>query len=115
MPIYSSHLLQPLDVGCFGPLKKVYGHQIEDLMRARISHITKADFFPAFKTAFQATFIEQNIRAGFRGAGLVPFNPESVISKLDIKLHTPTPPGSSAGLPLIWVSKTPQNATEATL
>ena len=114
MPAHSSHILQPLDVGCFGPLKKVYGRQIEDLMRARVSHITKAEFFPAFTTAFQATFTEQNIRAGFRGAGLTPLDPESIISKLDIKLHTPTPPGSSAGLPPVWVSKTPQNAIEAT-
>jgi hypothetical protein len=25
MPAHSSHLLQPLDVGCFGPLKRTYG------------------------------------------------------------------------------------------
>ena len=25
MPAHSSHLLQPLDVGCFGPLKQAYG------------------------------------------------------------------------------------------
>jgi hypothetical protein len=27
MPPHSSHLLQPLDVGCFGPLKKAYGRE----------------------------------------------------------------------------------------
>ncbi|OWT42501.1 DDE superfamily endonuclease domain-containing protein [Pochonia chlamydosporia 170] len=48
MPSHSSHILQPLDVGCFGPLKKAYGKEIEGLMRAHITHITKADFFPAF-------------------------------------------------------------------
>ena len=36
-----------------------------------------------------------------------------MISKLDIKLHTPTPPGSSSGLALTWEPKTPQNPTEA--
>jgi hypothetical protein len=25
MPAYLSHLLQPLDVGCFEPLKRAYG------------------------------------------------------------------------------------------
>ncbi|KAL4793443.1 hypothetical protein BDV19DRAFT_366433 [Aspergillus venezuelensis] len=25
MPLYLSHLLQPLDIGCFGPLKRAYG------------------------------------------------------------------------------------------
>jgi len=33
MPLHSSHLLQPLDVGCFGPLKKAYGKQIEGYIR----------------------------------------------------------------------------------
>jgi hypothetical protein len=37
MPPHSSHLLQPLDVGCFGPLKQAYGRQVEDLMRMYIN------------------------------------------------------------------------------
>lgn len=52
MPPHSSHLLQPLDVGCFGPLRKAYGNQIEQMMKCFIHHITKLDFLPAFKTAF---------------------------------------------------------------
>ena len=28
MPAHSSHLLQPLDVGCFSPLKRAYGNEI---------------------------------------------------------------------------------------
>jgi hypothetical protein len=32
MPPHSSHLLQPLDVGCFAPLKKAYGTQIGELI-----------------------------------------------------------------------------------
>ncbi|KAL9563896.1 hypothetical protein ACKAV7_011931 [Fusarium commune] len=34
---------------------------------------------------------EKNIKAAFRGAGLAPLDPESVISKLDVQLRTPTP------------------------
>jgi hypothetical protein len=37
MPPHSSHLLQSLDVGCFGPLKQAYGRQVEDLMRMYIN------------------------------------------------------------------------------
>jgi hypothetical protein len=46
---------------------------------------------PAFYAAFQAAMTEQNIKGGFKGAGLVPFDPESVVSKLDVQLQTPTP------------------------
>jgi hypothetical protein len=34
---------------------------------------------------------EKNIKGGFRRAGLVPLDPESVVSKLDVQLWTPTP------------------------
>jgi hypothetical protein len=46
-------------------------------------------------------------------AGLVPFDPESVISKLNIKLRTPTPPRSPEMDGALCVSKTPLNPIEA--
>jgi hypothetical protein len=114
MPSHSSHILQPLDVGCFGPLKKAYGKEIEGLMRAGITHITKADFLPAFCAAFKTAMTEQNIQGAFRGAGLIPFNPKSVLSRLDIRLRTPSPVEEAIELPQPWVPKTPNNPTEAT-
>jgi hypothetical protein len=111
MPPHSSHILQPLDVGCFGPLKKAYGRQIENYMRRYINHITKVEFLPAFKEAWKATFTKDNICSGFRGAGLVPYDPEHVISNLDIKLQTPPPP-PAASEPSPWQSKTPSNLKE---
>lgn len=115
MPPHSSHLLQPLDIGCFSVLKRSYGKEIEKLMRNHIHHITKPDFFLAFHAAFRATFHPENVRGGFRGTGLVPFDPEKVISQLDIKLRTPTPTGPPSAQSDSWVSKTPQNANEASL
>jgi hypothetical protein len=113
MPPHSSHLLQPLDVGIFGPLKKAYGRQIEDMMQAYIFHITKDDFFPAFYAAFKETMTESNIQGGFRGAGLLPFDPKRVISSLDLKLKTLTPPNSRPSTAQPWVSQTPSNPIEA--
>jgi hypothetical protein len=52
MPPYLSHLLQPLDVGCFLPLKRAYSREVEDLIRHHINHITKLEFLPAFKAVF---------------------------------------------------------------
>ena len=114
MPPHSSHILQPLDIGCFGPLKKAYGREIEGLMKSHITHITKADFLPAFLIAFQAAMTEKNIKGAFKGAGLVPFSPESVLSRLDVKLRTPSPIDDTIELPTPWVPKTPNNPTEAT-
>ena len=111
MPAHSSHLLQPLDVGCFAPLKKAYGNEIGALMRDHITHISKTEFLPAFKSAFLASITRDNILEGFRGAGLVPYNLEAVLSKIDVKLRTPTP---SVQEDLPWSAKTPANQGEMT-
>jgi hypothetical protein len=113
MPPHSSHLLQPLDVGCFGLLKKAYGREIERLARCSITYVSKTEFFLAFYVAFQATMTEVNIKAGFRGAGLVPLDPESVVSRLDVQARTPTPFEEEASHPNPWVSKTPKTVLEA--
>ena len=113
LPPHSSHLTQPLDVGCFSPLKKAYGRQIETFIKAHINHITKVEFFLAFKRAYLQAVSVQNAQAGFRGAGLVPFNPEAVLSKLDVRLQTPTPTTPPSGDVDLWVSQTPHNPTDA--
>ena len=107
--LHSFHLLQPLDVGCFRPLKKEYRKQVENMIRSNTNYIIKLEFLPAIRAAIDATFTTSNIKGGFRGAGLVPFDPETVISKLDIQLKTPTPPPSS-NTP--WEPKTPSNTLE---
>ncbi|KAM5527928.1 transposase [Fusarium oxysporum f. sp. phaseoli] len=105
MPPHSSHLLQPLDVGCFSVLKNAYGREVEHLIRCSITHVSKTEFFPAFYAAFQTTMTERNIKSAFRGAGLVPLNAENVVSKLDMQQRTPTP--------VEEVSKTPKTVLEA--
>jgi hypothetical protein len=52
MPLYALHLLQPLDISYFSPLKTAYSKQIEDLVKNQIHYITKVEFLSAFKKAF---------------------------------------------------------------
>jgi len=79
-----------------------------------ITHISKLEFLCAFREAFFASIIEKNIQGGFAGAGLVPYDPERVIFKLDVRIRTPIPPASSPGTVLPWVSQTLHNPREAT-
>jgi hypothetical protein len=41
MPAHSSHILQPLDVVCFAPLKQKYSQRVRDLARRRVFHSTR--------------------------------------------------------------------------
>lgn len=113
LPLHSSHLTQPLDVGCFSVLKRAYGRQIEMFIKAHINHITKVEFFLSFTAAYKESMTAENCQARFRGARLVPFNPQAVLSKLDVKLRTPTPSRPSTANSVPWVSQTPSNPTEA--
>ena len=51
MPTHSSHLLQPLDIGCFAVLKRSYGWMVETTMCCGVNHIDKLDFLEAYPHA----------------------------------------------------------------
>ena len=87
----------------------MYGDEISALARNRTHYISKETFLPAFKSAFKKAITAENIRAGFRGAGLVPHDPQAVISNLDVRLRTPTPLQRDD---VAWEAKTPRNAKE---
>ena len=110
MPLHSAHLLQPLDIGCFAPLKRAYGGMIEAKARCNINHIDKLDFLAAVPKARTEAFKPATIQNSFSAAGLLPYNPDRVISKLDVHLRTPTPQGSRPGSQSsAWSPKTPAN------
>ena len=109
MPPHSSHILQPLDVVCFSPLKQKYSQRVRDLARRRVFHIDKEGFLPAFRDAFFDVFTEQNCRKAFEASGLVPTNAQVVLDRLEVRLRTPPQP---LLLATPWQSKTPSNTHE---
>jgi hypothetical protein len=91
MPSHSSHLLQPLDVGCFAPLKKAYSRFVSDLARRGYNHIDKHDFLMDYQRARLEAFQSATIQNSFAASGLVPVDAERVLNKLNISLRTPSP------------------------
>jgi hypothetical protein len=111
MPPHTSHLLQPLDVGCFSPLKVAYGHQVSELARQRVFHIDKQDFLQIYLGIRETVLSEQNIQAGFRATGLVPACLERVLSSLTV-VRTPSPPGTAADAEVAWTAETPHTTAQ---
>jgi hypothetical protein len=87
---YLLHLLQPLNVAYFALLKRSYSNSILALARNYIYYVSKETFLLAFKAAYKYTFTRENACARFRGARLVLFNLDTVLLKLNIRLHTLT-------------------------
>jgi hypothetical protein len=98
MPAHSSHLLQPLDVGCFAIIKRAYGQYVQKLMCHGVNHIDKLDFLSNYPLARAEAYNKPSIiQNAFAGAGLFPFDAQQVLEKLNIDLDTPTPPASRRG------------------
>ncbi|EED15874.1 conserved hypothetical protein [Talaromyces stipitatus ATCC 10500] len=112
MPPHSSHLLQPLDVGCFAVLKRHYGQLVEQRMRLGFNHIDKLDFLTAFPKARTMAYKAQTVRNSFTATGLVPFNPDRVYQQLTVRLKTPTPPPCRSSDTQSSCLQTPQNACQ---
>ncbi|EED21178.1 pogo transposable element, putative [Talaromyces stipitatus ATCC 10500] len=112
MPPHSSHLLQPLDVGVFSVLKRLYGAAVESRIRIGIYHVDKLDFLDMLYSVRIQTYTTQNIKSGFSHTGIVPYNPQKVLSQLQIAVREATPasirPSTSSSS--TWSPKTPYNA-----
>ena len=82
LPSNATHLLQPLDVGIFGPLQKAYGKYFDNVIRYGNTGIRKASFLPILVKSRAAAFTTDNIISSFRKCGIVPLMPEVVLNQL---------------------------------
>jgi len=105
LPPHTSHLLQPLDVGLFGPLKTALGTALDPILRKEVSRLQKCEWLMGYIEARENAFTESNVLGGWRGAGLIPFDPEEVLR------HIPPPPSSST-LPQNVSSESPVSPTQ---
>lgn len=91
LPAHSTNLLQPLDVGIFGPLKHYYGKVADTHMRDTRTGVKKGTFWTFYSEARALTFLPKTIQSAFRATCIVPFNPNKVLAKVTKVTKTTTP------------------------
>ena len=75
LPAHTSHLLQPLDVGVFGPFKVSYYNECRNYLRKHPGQIiTRYDVCCLTANALSHTMIPGNIIGSFKRTGIYPFN-----------------------------------------
>lgn len=72
---HSTHLLQGLDITCFGTFKTLYGQAREKHERETGLHLTKEEFLKLFVEPFNRAFSPTAIKAAFRVTGVEPIDP----------------------------------------
>ncbi|XP_076434920.1 uncharacterized protein LOC143274850 [Babylonia areolata] len=79
LPPHTTHFLQPLDRGVFGPLKKHYNRECtEFLSQSTIHAVNKTSWPKLFNLAWSATMRQEVITNAFAATGLYPFKPEVI-------------------------------------
>ncbi|CAC5406516.1 unnamed protein product [Mytilus coruscus] len=82
LPAHTSHILQPLDVGCYGPLQRIYDNECHKTMRQNSSVITRYDICELACKAYQKALAPENLQSAFRKTGIYPLD-KSVINKIN--------------------------------
>ena len=73
-PPHCSHKLQPLDRSVYGPLKRFYNAACDDWVVSNPRPMTIFDIVGIVSKAYAKAFTPSNITAGFKVAGIEPFN-----------------------------------------
>jgi hypothetical protein len=85
LPSHSTHILQPCDVGVFGPLVDAYRRILTEKTRWGAGYsINKLMFLEILREARRQAFTEHNIKRSWEKTGLFPFDPKVVISSLPV-------------------------------
>ena len=90
LPPNTTHILQPLDVGVFGPVKSTWRKILKQYkIRTRAANNTKEVFPSLIKELWDESVTPQHLQGGFKSAGLAPFDPSAVkASRLSPSLVT---------------------------
>lgn len=84
LPPNSTHICQPLDVAYFRPLKRAWRNILEEWKKKNRGVVPKTVFPKLLKNTFDSIQLTSadNVKAGFKACGIVPFNPEKVLTKV---------------------------------
>ena len=81
LPAHTSHVLQPLDIGCFGPFERIYNADCHKYMREHsCTGVDKYSICGVACKAYSKALSPTNLINSFRKAGIYEFNP-SVVNK----------------------------------
>lgn len=115
LPPHTSHLLQPLDIAIFGPLKKRLTAALAHLNQAQLARIQKHEWMEAYIQARSEVFNSQHIESSWRGAGLFPFSPQralrTLVQETPLEEKRPTTPTQYDIFNQVFVNSSPPDAT----
>lgn len=116
LPPHTSHMLQPLDVSVFAPLKHALGVETDKASRLDYGRIPRVEWTRMYIRAREKALTSANILSGWKATGLQPLSAITVLDKLKAtSIPQPLPPqtpGQSSTLDLSLLHSSPPEGTE---
>ena len=116
LPSHSSHLLQPLDISIFAPLKQALASETDARCRLDSGRIPRVEWTEMYIKARAKAFTQSNILSGWKISGLVPLEPMRVLEKLstrpDSTAISPSTPTLQDQFDLSLLESSPPDGTE---
>ena len=82
LPPHTTHITQPLDVACFGPLKHYHSLGVSDSAFLGNLNKSKIEFLERFPDEQAKVFTLDDILSAFIATSLSLYNPSKVLDKL---------------------------------
>ena len=116
LPPHTSHMLQPLDVSIFGPLKRALAAETDIAARLDSGRIARVEWTAMYIRAREKALTAANIRSGWKATGLHPLSPITVLDKLKSnpapQPSAPQTPSQTLALDLALLHSSPPDGTE---
>jgi len=118
LPPHTTHRLQPLDVGVFGPLQRKWQERCDEIISETNTEVPRSQFVKQYMDVRNEVFTPELIQSAWKKAGIWPMDPNRFTetdfapSKL-MSYTTSLPPGypESTNVPDMLVY-TPENESE---
>lgn len=75
LPAHTTHRMQPLDVGVFGPMQCCWQEQCDEVLEATDCEIQKINFVREYMVAREKAFKPETIKKAWAKCGICPLNP----------------------------------------
>lgn len=75
-PSHTTHKLQPLDVGVFGPLQRAWQGRCVEILQQRNTEVTQHEFVREYLAVRNKVFTPTLIQKAFKNSGIHPLNPD---------------------------------------
>jgi len=83
LPPHATADSQPMDVGCFGPLKKHWREVCHNYIHNNPGRVVNQfQFSSLFAKAWMRAMTPANIISGYKTCGIYPYNPDAILKKV---------------------------------